>query len=54
MTANFVGLLEERLGLGVWNDLVASQLARPLDTVLAFLPPEGAQVLNALRVFSRG
>lgn len=44
MTANFVGLLEARLGLGVWNDPVASRLARPLDAVLAYLPPEGSQV----------
>lgn len=44
MTANFVGLLEDSLGRGVWADPVASQLARPLNAVLAYLPPEGARV----------
>lgn len=44
MTANFVGLLEDSLGRGVWADPVASQLARPLNAILAYLPPEGARV----------
>ncbi|CAM9441311.1 unnamed protein product [Ectocarpus sp. 4 AP-2014] len=46
MTANFVGLLEGSLGLGVWTDPVASQLARPLNAVLAYLPPEGARLFD--------
>ncbi|CAM9244707.1 unnamed protein product, partial [Ectocarpus sp. 13 AM-2016] len=46
MTANFVGLLEGSLGLGVWTDPVASQLARPLNAVLAYLPPEGVRLFD--------
>lgn len=44
MTANLIGILEDSLGQGVWTDVVGSQLARPLDAVLAYLPPEGARV----------
>ncbi|CAM9575821.1 unnamed protein product, partial [Scytosiphon promiscuus] len=44
MTANLVGLFENSLGLDVWTDPVASQLARPLDAILAYLPPEGARL----------
>lgn len=44
MAANFIGLLEDSLGHGVWADPVASELARPLDAILAYLPPEGARV----------
>lgn len=46
MTAGFVGLLEGCLGRGVWEDQVASQIARPLDAILAYLPPEGAEVCS--------
>lgn len=44
MKANFIGLLEDSLGRGPWADPVASQLARPLDAILAYLPPEGTRV----------
>ncbi|CAM9599430.1 unnamed protein product, partial [Laminaria digitata] len=44
MAANFIGLLEDSLGQGVWADPVASELARPLDAILAYLPPEGARL----------
>lgn len=44
MTANLVGIFEKSLGLDVWADPVASQLATPLDAILAYLPPEGARV----------
>lgn len=44
MTSNLIGLLEGSLGLGVWADPVASQLARPLNAILAYLSPEGARV----------
>lgn len=50
MTANFVSLLEDSLGRGVWADPVASQLARPLNAILAYLPPEGARVSRAQTV----
>lgn len=44
MSTNFIGLLEQCLGRGIWEDPVTSELARPLDAILAYLPPEGAQV----------
>ena len=44
MASNFIALLEDSLGQGAWVDPVASQLARPLNAILAFLPPEGARV----------
>ena len=49
MSANFIGLLEGSLGHGLWADPVASELARPLDAILAYLPPEGARVRSALQ-----
>lgn len=51
MTANFIGILEDSLGRGVWADPVASQLARPLNAILAYLPPEGARVSPPPLVF---
>lgn len=51
MTANFICLLENSLGRGIWADPVASQLARPLDAILAYLPPEGARVHDCAFLF---